>query len=147
MLDQHDRDPLLGHAADQAIDFFRLDGIASGRRLIQQQDARCGRKCACDLEALAAAIGKVTGHEVRLVAKTNLFQQLQRGVARLAVGSTYRRQSQQVGEEIAALLEVAPNHDVLYNSHALEYLEVLESAREAAGGESLRGETRNVLAA
>jgi hypothetical protein len=74
VLDQYDRDTLLGDAADQPVDFLGLDRVAAGRRLVQQQYARFGGQRACYLEPLASALRKVAGQHIRLVAKTDLIQ-------------------------------------------------------------------------
>jgi hypothetical protein len=71
---------------------------------------------------------------------------LQRGLARLPILPADRRQPQQVSEQIAALLEVTADHDVLCHGHALENLQVLEGARHAAGCERVRSKARDVLA-
>ena len=56
MLDQHDGDALPRDGLDDGVDLLRLDRVAAGRRLVEQQHLRRGRERARDLQPLERAV-------------------------------------------------------------------------------------------
>jgi len=87
VLDQHDRDSVLDDRAYHAIDFLRLDRIATGGRLVEQQQLRLAGQRARYFEALQGAIGERGGWTVGIIGKADAGK---RRMRRFAVASFCR---------------------------------------------------------
>ncbi len=128
-------DPLTGDLRNQVIDLLRFDGIAACGRFIEKQHTRLRRERAGNLQALQRTIGERTGSPLGSLGKAHPFQQFIGASLRCTASTARRRQSQKIGQNRSALMQVMTDGDVFEDGHRLEYLQVLKGARQAALGQ------------
>ena len=140
--------PLSRDLPDQAVDLLGLDRVAAGGRLVEQQDARLGGQRAGDLQTLAARHREAS---LPATSATSLQADIGEEIAaplRASPGSGASRTAvlNSAGRRLRFSRRWRPTMTFSQRRHALEDLQVLEGARQAARRELVGRQAGHVLA-
>ena len=130
----------LGHQVDL------LAGVHAGDWLVEQQQLGLGGQRPREFELALVAIGEVVGNVMRLVVELDPREQLQRSIARAALGSAVLWQREQQARGAVVQMPVHAHHDVFQQRHLLEDADVLERACDAHLRDLVRLSADQVLA-
>lgn len=109
----------------------RLRWIHTGRRLVEQQQARIGRQRADDLKPPLCAVGQRTSLVVGQILHIENAQQLQRTFLCDALPPPVFRQAQDRRRGAVLHLIVQSNQDVVQHAQLAEQADILEGAGNA----------------
>ena len=140
MLDEHDRESLRHQRAHELAEARGLRRIHAGGGFIKDQEPGLGRERARDLETALVTVREAAGESVR-PAEAEPLQELTSLLAIAAVRCAARPEA---SHHVRTHPRVPSNENVLQNGEALEEPHALKGARDAARGQRVRRQARDV---
>src|SRR5262245_58939718 len=117
------------------------------RGLVEEEELGLGAEGASQLHHLADTIGQVGDETVAIGLEVEEVDDLLRRLAMLHLERPHAGEEEKLLDEARALVGVPPQEEVVEHGGVLEKLDVLEGARDAARGDLVSGQARDVLVA